>query len=112
MKKYGLLEKILKEEFGTIWIFSKESGIPRSTLSMLINGKYVHDEKRMQKRITEKVRKLRPGLDLSHIWDPTNAYYQKYIQDKEIVKNGFRIIVDVKLNEEGQLTIAPSVEGY
>jgi hypothetical protein len=54
MKKYGILEKILREEFGTIWVFSKESWIPRSTLSMLINGKYIHDERAMQKRIAEK----------------------------------------------------------
>ncbi len=112
MKKYGILEEILRKEFGTVWIFSKESGIPRSTLSMLINGKYVSDEREAQKRIAEKLKKLRPGIDLSHIWDPTYAWYQKYIEDKAVVKNGFRITVDVKLNDEGQLIIAPSVEGY
>jgi hypothetical protein len=112
MKKYGILEEILKKEFGTIGVFSKESGIPRSTLSMLINGKYGSDEKDAQKRLTEKLERLRIGVDVSHIWDPTYAWYQKHIQDKAIVKNGFRIIVDVKLNDEGQLTIAPSVEGY
>ena len=112
MKKYGILEKILREEFGAIWVFSKESWIPRSTLSMLINGKYIHDERAMQKRIAEKIRELRPGIDLSHLWDVTFNWYQKRIQDKGIVKKGFRIIVDVKLNDEGQLTIGPGVEGY
>jgi hypothetical protein len=112
VKKYGILEEILRKEFGTVWIFSKESGIPRSTLSMLINGKYGSDEKDTQKRIEEKLKNLRIGIDLSHIWDPTYAWYQKYVEDKAIVKNGFRITVDVKLNDEGQLTIAPFVEGY
>lgn len=112
MRKYGILEEILKKEFDTIGIFSKESGIPKSTLSMLINGKYGSDEKDVRKRIEEKLKKLRIGIDVSHIWDPTCTWYQKYIQEKAIVKNGFRIIVDVKLNDEGQLTIAPSVEGY
>jgi hypothetical protein len=79
---------------------------------MLINGKYIHDERAMQKRIAEKIRELRPGIDIAHLWDPTYAWYQKYIQEKGIVKNGFKIIVDVKLNNEGQLTIAPTVEGY
>jgi hypothetical protein len=112
VKKYGILEEILRKEFGTVWIFSKESGIPRSTLSMLINGKYVSDEREAQKRIAEKLKKLRPGIDISHIWDPTYIWYQKYVEDKAVVKNGFRITVDVKLNDEGQLTIAPFVEGY
>lgn len=112
MRKYGILEEILKKEFDTIGIFSKESGIPKSTLSMLINGKYGSDEKDVRKRIEEKLKKLRVGIDVSHIWDPTYAWYQKHIKEKSIVKNGFKIIVDVKLNDEGQLTIAPSVEGY
>jgi hypothetical protein len=112
MKKYGILEEILKKEFGTIGIFSREAGIPKSTLSLLINGKYGADEKEVQRRVTEKLKKLRSGIDVSHLWDPTYAWYQKYIQEKGIVKNGFKIIVDVKLNDEGQLTIAPNVEGY
>jgi len=112
MRKFGFLEEILRREFGTIGVFSREGGIPKSTLSMLINGKYGSDEKDVQKRITEKLKRLRPGIDIAHLWDPTYAWYQKYVQDKEIVKNGFKIIVDVKLNDEGQLTIAPSVEGY
>jgi hypothetical protein len=112
MKKYGVLEDLLKKEFETIGIFSRESGIPKSTLSMLINGKYGSDEKDVQKRIEEKLRKLRIGIDVSHIWDPSYMWFQKHVQDKSIVKKGFKIIVDVKLNDEGQLTIAPSVEGY
>jgi hypothetical protein len=93
-------------------VFSKESGIPKSTLSMLINGKYGSDEKDVQKRIAEKIRELRAGIDLSHLWDVTFNWYQKQVQDKGIVKNGFKIIVDVKLNDEGQVTITPSVDGY
>jgi hypothetical protein len=112
MKKYGILEEVLRGEFGSIWIFSKESDIPRSSLSKLIGGKYGSDERRLQKRIEEKLKRLRPGINVSHIWDPTYAWYQEYIQGKDVVKNGFRVIVDVKLNDEGQLTIAPFVEGY
>jgi hypothetical protein len=77
MKKYGILEEILKKEFGTIGVFSREAGIPKSTLSMLINGKYGSDEKDVQKRVTEKLKNLRPGIDISHIWDPTYAWHQK-----------------------------------
>lgn len=112
MKKYGFLEDVLREEFGSIWIFSKESGIPRSTLSMVINGKYGSDEREIQKRIIEKLKKLRPGIDISHIWDPTYAWYQKYLSEKSQVRSGFRVIIDVKLSEDGGLTIAPYVEGY
>ncbi len=112
MEKYWVLKEILKKEFGSAWVFSKESGIPRSTLSMLINGKYGSDEANIQRRLEEKLKKLRPGIDISHIWEPTYAWHQKDIQNKDIVRNGFRIIVDVKFNDEGQLTIAPSVEGY
>jgi hypothetical protein len=85
MKKYGIFEDTIGKEFGTTWVFSKESGIPRSTLSMLINGKYGSDEREVQKRIEQKLRKLRPGIDLSHIWDPTFAWYQKYLSEKNVV---------------------------
>jgi hypothetical protein len=112
MKKYGILEKIIREEFGTVWVFSKKSGVPRSTLSKLIAGKYGSDEKHMQRRIVAELKKLRPEIDFSHIWDPTYNWYQKYIEDKAVVRSGFKIVVDVKLNDEGELTIAPSVEGY
>lgn len=112
MKKYGILEDILKKEFGTAWVFSKESGIPRSTLSMLINGKYGSDETDAQKRIEEKLKRLRPGIDVSHIWDPAYAWHLKYLQKRDVVKSGFRITIDVKLNDEGHLTITPLVEGY
>jgi hypothetical protein len=110
--KYGILDDFIKKEFKTLGIFSRESEIPKSTLSMLINGKYGSDEFKIRKRVTEAIKKLRPDLDLSHIWDPTYAWYQKYLLEKSVVKNGFRIIVDVKLSENGELIIAPIVEGY
>jgi len=112
VRKYGILDNTLRKEFRTLGIFSRESGIPKATLSMLINGKYGNDESRVMKRVSDELKKLRPDLDLDHIWDPTYAWYQKYIQEKAVVKNGFRIMVDVKLNEKGELTIAPFVEGY
>lgn len=112
MKKYGILDSVVKREFLTLGAFSRESTIPKTTLSMLINGKYGWDEAKVIRRVNEQLKKLRPDLDLSHLWDPTYAWYQKYIQEKAVVKNGFRITVDVKLNEKGELTIAPYVEGY
>ena len=112
MRKYGILEGLLKKEFKTIGVFSRESAIPKTTLSMLINGKYGWDETKTIKRVNEKLKKLRPGLDLTHIWDPTYAWYQRHLLEKSVVKNGFRITVDVKLNEDGGLTVAPIVEGY
>jgi hypothetical protein len=117
MRKYGVLREIIKKEFGEgmsegISVFSKESGIPKSTLSMLINGKYGSDEKDVRKRIEEELKRLRIGIDVSHLWDVTYSWYQKYISEKGIVKKGFKIVVDVRLNDDGQLIIAPSVEGY
>ena len=112
MKKYGFLADMVKKEFRTLGIFSRESAIPKSTLSMVINGKYGSNELEIRKRVTEAIKKLRPNLDLSHIWDPSYTWYQKYVQEKAIVKNGFRIVVDVKLNEKEELEIAPHVEGY
>jgi hypothetical protein len=112
MRKYAFLDEMIRKEFKTLGIFSRESGIPKSSLSMLITGRYQWNEAGIIKRVNVAIKRLRPDLDLSHIWDPTYAWYEKYIQEKAIVKSGFRIIVDCKLNEDGQLTIAPSVEGY
>jgi len=112
MKKYGALEDILKKEFGSVRKFGRQAKIPHSTLFRLINGAYGSEESKVMGRINEKLKTLMPGLDISHIWDPSYAWYQKHIQDKAVVKNGFRIVVDVKLNEKDELTIAPTVEGY
>jgi len=112
MRKYGVLNDLITREFKTLGIFSRESGIPKATLSMLINGHYGWNEANAIRRVHQEFKKLRPGLDLKHIWDPTYAWYQKYLAEKGIVKNGFRITVDVKLNEKGELEIAPSCEGY
>ena len=110
--KYGILDDLIKKEFKTLGIFSRESAIPKSTLSMLINGRYGSDEFKARKRVIEAIKNLRPDLDLTHIWDPTYAWYQKYLLEKSVVKNGFRVVIDVKLNEKGELAIAPFVEGY
>jgi hypothetical protein len=110
--KYGILDEVLRREFGTLRGFGREAAIPKTTLCALINGKYGSNEAKVIKRVNEEIKKLRPGLDLSHIWDPTYAWYQKYLSEKSVVKRGFRIVIDVKLNDEGQLTIAPFVEGY
>ncbi len=112
MRKFANLEQVLRKDFKSVWNFAKESKIPISTLSMLINGKYGSDEVRVKARVRDEIRKLRPKLDLSRIWDVTEDFHQKHVTDVSTVKNGFRITVDVKLNEKGELTIAPFVEGY
>jgi hypothetical protein len=112
MKKYGVLEDILKREFKSVGIFSRESSIPKSTLSMLIHGRYGSSEVRVRERIAAAIKKLRPNLDLKHIWDPSFIWHEEYLSERSAVKNGFKIIIDVKLNDEGQLTVAPFVEGY
>lgn len=110
--KYGILNEVLKREFGTLRGFSREAAIPKTTLCALINGKYGSNEAKVIKRVNEEIKRLRPGLDIGHLFDPTYAWYQKYVSEKSVVKNGFRIVVDAKLNDEGQITIAPFVEGY
>jgi len=112
MKKYGILDSTIKGEFETLGTFSRESGIPKTTLSMLINGKYGSDETKVMKKVSDELKRLRPDLDLDHIWDPTYAWYQKYLLEKSVVKNGFRIVVEVRSDKDGGLIIAPIVEGY
>ncbi|MBM4277273.1 MAG: hypothetical protein FJ130_05225 [Deltaproteobacteria bacterium] len=112
MKKYSLLNDIVKREFETLGVFSREIKIPKQTLSALINGKYGADEARVMERVVAGLKKLRPDLDLSHIWDPSYGWYQKFLLEKSTVRNGFRIMVDVWADDEGRLTIAPRVEGY
>jgi predicted transcriptional regulator len=112
MKKFSVLERVISKEFGSVWIFSKESGIPRSSLSKLINGKYGSDEKHIRKRIEEKLRELRPEIDISNVWDLCYTWYEKHIQDKSIIKTGFKITVYCKLNDEGELKVSPSFQGF
>lgn len=112
MKKYSILEDLIKKEFKTLGVFSRESGIPKSTLSMLINGKYGNDESRLIRRIDEKLKEMLPNLDLNHIWSPSYSWYQKFLAEKSLVRSGFKITVYVQLDDEGRLSIAPSVEGY
>ena len=112
MKKYGVLYDVIIREFETFGKFSRESGIPKTTLSLLVRGRYGSDEAKVIKRINEKLKELRPDLDLSHIWDPSYSWYQKFLLEKSVVKTGFKIIVDVKMAEDGRLTIVPNVEGY
>jgi hypothetical protein len=112
MRKYGVLNSMVKREFKTLGIFSRKSTIPKATLSALINGTYGADESKVIKRVTEGIKNLRPDLDLSHIWDPTYAWYQTYLLEKSVVRKGFRIIVDVRLGRDDELIIAPIVEGY
>lgn len=112
MRKHGWLDDLIKKEFGSFGKFSRESGIPKTTLSLLIRGRYGSDEAKVIKRIDEKLKELRPDLDLAHIWDPSYAWYQKYLLEKSIVRNGFRITVDVRMDEDGKLNISPTLEGY
>jgi hypothetical protein len=112
MKKYAILEDILKREFGSVRGFARQAKIPHSTLFRLIKGAYGSEESKVMGRINDKLKRLKPDLSISRIWDPSYQWYQKYVQEKSVVRNGFRILVDVKLNEKGELTIAPALEGY
>jgi hypothetical protein len=112
VKKYSVLDDVIKKEFKTLGMFSRKSTIPKTTLSMLINGKYGWDEAKTIKRVNEQLKKLRPDLDLAHLWNPSYTWYQKFLLEKSVVKNGFRITVDVRMDEDGRLIIAPFVEGY
>ena len=112
MRKYSFLNEVIKKEFKTVGIFSRESGIPKSSLSMLISGRYQWNEASVIKRVNIAINKLRPGLDLSRIWDVTAEYYQKHLPDAGTFKKGFKIIIDVKLDEAGDKTITSYVEGY
>lgn len=112
MRKYGFLNDTIIKEFKTLGIFSRTSGIPKATLSMLINGRYGWDETNVIKRVNNELKRLRPDLDLSHILDTSYAWHQKFLLEKSVVKNGFRITVDVRMDGDGKLTIAPGVEGY
>ncbi len=112
MKKYAALETILVKEFKSIRKFGRQASIPHSTLFRLINGVYGSEESKVRARINDALEALRPDLETSRIWDPSYEWYEKYVQEKSIVRNGFRITVDVKLNDSGDLVIAPHVEGY
>jgi len=112
MRKYGFLNDMIMREFKTLGIFSRASGIPKATLSMLINGRYGWDEANVIKRVNDELKRLRPDLDLSRIWDPSYTWYQKFLLEKSEVRKGFRITVDVKMDDDGKLTIAPFVEGF
>ena len=112
LKKYGVLNDLIKKEFETLGGFSRAAGVPKTTLSLLLRGRYGSDEAKVIKRIGERLKELRPGLDLSHIWDPSYSWYQKFLIEKGIVKSGFKIVIDVRMGDEGKLIIAPTVEGY
>jgi len=112
MRKYNFLNEVIEREFKKVGIFSKESGIPRSSLSMLISGRYQWNEAKLIKRVNIAINKLRPGLDLSRIWDVTAEYHQKHLPDVGTFKHGFKIIIDVKLDEAGGKNISSFVEGY
>ena len=112
MKKYAFLEKLLKDEFKTVGSFGRKSGIPKSSLSMLMSGKYGSNEIEIRRRVTGEIKKLRPDLNLDRLWDVTNEYHLKHIADIGIIKKGFKIVVDVQIAEDGEKTMTSYVEGY
>ncbi len=112
MKKYGAFEEILKKEFGSAKKFSKESGIPRSTLSMIISGKYSWSEEQLKKRIEGEIKRLKPEADLCRIWDVSSDYLRGYFLTLKEAKKGFRITIDVSTNDGGELVVSPMVEGF
>ena len=112
MKKYGAFEDLIKEHWGSVRKFTKETGIPNTTVSMVISGKYAADDVQVKKRIEEAFRKCRPDADLCRIWDVTEEYHQKYLLTLKEAKKGFRITIDVSMNDGGEMLISPRVEGY
>jgi hypothetical protein len=112
MRKFANLERVLQEEFKSVWNFAKQSKIPISTLSMLIHGKYGSDEGKVKKRVSAEIKKLRPDLDLARVWDVTNEYHLKHLADVGVIKKGFKIVIDVQIEENGEKTMTSYVEGY
>ncbi|MFB3886040.1 MAG: hypothetical protein ACE144_12490 [Thermodesulfobacteriota bacterium] len=112
MKKYAALEAILREEFESIGNFVRQTNIPKSTLSMLINGKYGSDETEVKKKISEEIKRLRPNVNLARLWDVTNEYHLKHLDDIGTIKKGFKLVVDVQIGETGEKTMTSYVEGY
>lgn len=106
------MNDLIRKEFGSLGKFCRESGFSKATLSLLVRGRYGGIEAKMLRRVNEKLKELRPELDLSNIWSVNYEWYQKWVVEKSFVKNGFRITVDCRMGEDGQLTIAPFVEGY
>lgn len=112
MKKYANLEEILRKEFRSIGNFARVAEIPMSTLSMLINGRYGSDEVKVKKKISGAIRHLRPEVNQGRLWDVTNEYHLKHLDDIATIKNGFKIVVDVRIGEDGEKTMTSYVEGY
>lgn len=112
MKKYANLEEILRREFKSTGNFVKEARIPKSTLSMLINGKYGSDETEIKKKISGAIKRLRPEVSMPRLWDVTHEYHLKHLEDIGTIKNGFKIVVDVRIGEDGEKTMTSYVEGY
>ena len=76
--KYGILNEMIRKEFRTLRAFSREAVIPKTTLCALINGKYGANESKIIERVNESIRRLRPNLDLKHIWDPGYDWLPAY----------------------------------
>jgi hypothetical protein len=79
---------------------------------MLISGRYEWDERRIRDKVSTALKKLRPDLDISRIWDVTSEYHQKHISESGTFRKGFKIIVDVYIGDDGEKTLTSYVEGY
>lgn len=112
MKKYANLNEIIKGEFKSMGDFSRRSGIPKATLSRFINGVYGSDETEVKKKISDAIKRLSPEINLARLWDVTQEYHLKHLDEIATIKKGFRIVVDVQIGEGGEKTITSYVEGY
>lgn len=111
MKKYAALEDLIVQEFRSLSNFSRAAGIPKTTLSRLISGKHGNDEGQVRKRVETKIKELKPGSKSDRIWDVTHEFALQHTADMSKFKHGFKIIADVKIDENG-MTISPIVKGY
>lgn len=77
MDRFPSLRQMISEEFGTVYQFARETGIPKATVIHLLLGNLgERAEVKAQERIEEAFGRLRPERNLSGLWirqDPQEA---------------------------------------
>jgi len=69
MDRYPELRTAIKQNFGSIYQFIRESEVAKSTVEHLILGNLNEAaERNAQAKIQEALTRLRPDADLSEIW--------------------------------------------
>jgi hypothetical protein len=104
MDRYPHLRFLIEREFGSVSKFCRETAVPKSTITMLIQGKYPGRESSAIERINRVLVKSRPGSDLARIWDIGREHYE--IERSQIIQikgNKFRVLTTVELIEEEKI---------